>query len=214
MSHLDKKEGPWARYVARLVGARLAVGMTQSALALACGKKGNSWISMMETGQNSWPKELGDLAILAEALDVPTEWLLYGRKFGSENRVAIGAGGPDVLLEERDPEADVAFYPGTWLQGPGGPDPFEMLLVDFNVKALPMDGPPMLLALDKRGHVVIGKGLMAQVTRPGKPDATYNPRTVRRLVDANHEYLSDSPVVGKCVQLKPMRAPSRPRRAK
>lgn len=104
---------PWARFPARLVAARLAAGMTQLGLAKACGRSGNGWVANFESGINALPRHLDEIYVLATALAVPPEWLLFGRMFDMPGAaVAIGLGGPPEAVDDRQRPVDLVIYGG------------------------------------------------------------------------------------------------------
>lgn len=123
--HATSGDRPWARFPARLVAARVAAGLTQVGLAQLCARSGNSWVAMLEMGRERMPRQLDDVQMLAEAMGVPTEWLLFGHVFGRRGGpLAVGLGGDMV-----EAPADLAVYPGHWfnLSGQAGE---RTLLVD------------------------------------------------------------------------------------
>lgn len=105
---------PWHRFPARLLAARLAAGMKQSELAAACKKGGNNqWVAQLESGKNK--RQLDDVHIISAVLNVPPEWLLFGRIFGVPGAaVALGRGGANVALSPQHRIADLVLYPGAY----------------------------------------------------------------------------------------------------
>lgn len=112
------KRKPWREIGSRLKGARLAKGLTQTAVVQKIKPgKGNSWLAQLEDGSHA-PKTLDDVARLADVLGVSTSWLLFGSHGDPAKTalLAIGVGGADVEvpggLKHRDL---VALWPGHWV---------------------------------------------------------------------------------------------------
>src|SRR5438105_3854453 len=71
-----KRRSEWRDLGTHLKNRRILLGLSQAALARACGVK-QSYVSQIESGRRT--PTLDQLVALAERLDVPLQWFINGK---------------------------------------------------------------------------------------------------------------------------------------
>lgn len=157
---MDASVRPWSRFAARLVAARMRAGMTQVALAKACGDRSNSWVVQLESGASALPRQIEDVLRIAEVLDVGAEWLLFGKTFeAGPHRLALGVGGADVAVAPRGRNAELLLYRGAWIDETGHAVRADALLCTCDpVETAASGGSRHIYLLDDRGERVVASG--------------------------------------------------------
>lgn len=155
MSIPDARKAPWHRFGERLKAARLRARLTQQEVVRRCGKKGNSWLVALESGQNQFPRDWALVDQLAEILGVTTEWLVFGRDLSApETSVcALGVGGPDVSVPAAlDRDALLALWPGHWTGGVGAPPAHTIVVISADFR----DGTGWVVWRERSAYRVAG----------------------------------------------------------